>query len=80
MFSGEPFPQLLKLADHLTYNQGSGLRTRLIFNRVQVRVQKTFASSSSSSSSRFLFFELKFEFGKIFEFKFEFTTLFIIFL
>ena len=40
----------------------SRLQTRSIFNRVQVRVQESFASSSSSSKN--LIFEFKFEFGK----------------
>ena len=56
-----------------------GLRTRLIFKRVQVRVQEIFASPSSSSSSKNFIFRVqvrvrqkKNEFS---EFKFEFAAL-----
>ena len=36
-----------------------GLRTRSIFNRVQVRVQKIFASPSSGSSSKNFIFRVQ---------------------
>ena len=37
----------------------SGLRTRSIFNRVQVRVQEIFANPSSSSSSKNFIFRVQ---------------------
>ena len=36
-----------------------GLRTRSIFNRVQVRVQETFANTSSSSSAKIFIFRVQ---------------------
>ena len=51
----------------------TGLRTRSIFNRVQiirVRVQETFASSSSA---QMIEFEFKFEFTALFKIPFKQT-------
>ena len=42
-----------------------GLRTRSIFNRVQVRVQQIFASRVQVRVLRILFFEFKFEFAAL---------------